>query len=238
MKKFLVKNYKGNLVESLGKFQKAHSDLRITEATQNNNELTIVAEKKMSREELDNFINGLNKGAVQFQYYKKDGSLRNACGTRMEALMADEDIKVLKDELSKPSIDFLIPYYDFQSKGVRKFHVSRFIKIVDTADISGSSAAKVKNAIDKGAFDDFDIKDNCSLVGCLKAVGVVLVGGSSGGSGSKTFGYKEDDKVRFFQDLEYKVRRILHQTSINPTEIDKTVSDISHAVDETLESYS
>ena len=46
MKKFTVKNYKGNLVESLKKFSDSHKGMKIVEAVEKNNELKIVCEVK------------------------------------------------------------------------------------------------------------------------------------------------------------------------------------------------
>lgn len=45
MKKYTVKNYKGNLVESLEKFRKSHRKMRIVEAVENDEFLTIVADE-------------------------------------------------------------------------------------------------------------------------------------------------------------------------------------------------
>jgi hypothetical protein len=44
MKTYKIKNYKGNLVESLSKFQKSHKGMKIVEAAEENDELKIKAE--------------------------------------------------------------------------------------------------------------------------------------------------------------------------------------------------
>lgn len=44
MKTYKVKNYKGNLVESLSKFQKKHKGMKIVEACEDGDELKIKAE--------------------------------------------------------------------------------------------------------------------------------------------------------------------------------------------------
>jgi hypothetical protein len=41
MKKYTVKNYKGNLVESLSKFQKSHKNMKVIEAIEEGNSLKI-----------------------------------------------------------------------------------------------------------------------------------------------------------------------------------------------------
>lgn len=43
-KRYTVKNYKGNLIESLGNFKKKYPKMRIVEATENDNALTVTAE--------------------------------------------------------------------------------------------------------------------------------------------------------------------------------------------------
>jgi len=48
MKKYTVKNYKGNLVESLEKFKKSHEKMRIVEAVEGEDFLTIVADDYLS----------------------------------------------------------------------------------------------------------------------------------------------------------------------------------------------
>ena len=44
MKTYKIKNYKGDLLESVKKFQAKHSDMRIVEATEDGEELRIKAE--------------------------------------------------------------------------------------------------------------------------------------------------------------------------------------------------
>ena len=45
MKTYKVKNYKGNLVESLSKFQKSHKGMKIVEACEDGDDLKIKAEE-------------------------------------------------------------------------------------------------------------------------------------------------------------------------------------------------
>ncbi len=51
MKTFKVKNYKGNLVESLSKFQKSHKGMKIVEACEDGDDLKIKAEESEKLEE-------------------------------------------------------------------------------------------------------------------------------------------------------------------------------------------
>ena len=51
MKTFKVKNYKGNLIESLSRFQKSHKGMKIIEACEEKNELKIKAEESEKIEE-------------------------------------------------------------------------------------------------------------------------------------------------------------------------------------------
>ena len=51
MKTYKVKNYKGNLVESLSKFQKSHKGMKIVEACEDGDDLKIKAEESEKLEE-------------------------------------------------------------------------------------------------------------------------------------------------------------------------------------------
>lgn len=51
MKTYKVKNYKGNLVESLSKFQKSHKGMKIVEAAEDGEELKIKAEESSNDSE-------------------------------------------------------------------------------------------------------------------------------------------------------------------------------------------
>lgn len=51
MKTYKVKNYKGNLVESLSKFQKSHKGMKIVEAVEDGDDLKIKAEESEKLEE-------------------------------------------------------------------------------------------------------------------------------------------------------------------------------------------
>ena len=52
MKTYKVKNYKGNLVESLSKFQEPHKGMKIVEATEEDDELKIKAEAEADENEM------------------------------------------------------------------------------------------------------------------------------------------------------------------------------------------
>lgn len=51
MKKYTIKNYKGNIVESLTKFQKKHPNVKICEATEEEDALKVKCEEKETVEE-------------------------------------------------------------------------------------------------------------------------------------------------------------------------------------------
>ena len=59
MKKYTVKNYKGNIVESLSRFTKSHKGMKIVEAKEENDELKIKAEAVSSStaEDIENGVN-------------------------------------------------------------------------------------------------------------------------------------------------------------------------------------
>ena len=168
---FYIKNYDGNYHRTMREFTQTRPHLVVTETKlSDSSPQELVVEAKMSRDELNDFINGLENGAVQFQYYKKDGTLRNACGTRLPALMADEDVEILRQALAQEKSKFLIPYYDFQKKELRQFHVSRFVKNVDSIAIAGAfEISKVKSCIDSGKFSNFDQLSDPSLYEIIKS---------------------------------------------------------------------
>ena len=166
---FYIKNFDGNYHRTISEFRKARPHLAITETKlSDSSPQELVIEAKLSREELNNFIQKLSSGAVQFQYFKKDGTLRNACGTRMPALMSDEDVQLLEQALAQEKSNFLIPYYDFQKKELRQFHVSRFIKTMQTVPVTDSQVASVKRAIEDGRFGNFDQLRNPSISDILE----------------------------------------------------------------------
>lgn len=51
MKTFKVKNYKGNIIESLSKFQKSHKGMKIVEACEDGKALKIKAEESIDDQE-------------------------------------------------------------------------------------------------------------------------------------------------------------------------------------------
>lgn len=74
MKTYKVKNYKGNLVESLSKFQKSHKGMKIVEACEDGDDLKIKAEESEKIDEavgknvyvIINFDNdGVEDGGVE-----------------------------------------------------------------------------------------------------------------------------------------------------------------------------
>ena len=62
MKTYKVKNYKGNIVESLKKFQEKYPDIKISKASVEDNSLKIVGEKKEKKFEISYSYKVDNKG--------------------------------------------------------------------------------------------------------------------------------------------------------------------------------
>lgn len=88
MKTFKVKNYKGNLVESLSKFQKSHKGMKIVEACEDGEDLKIKAE------------------AVKKTYILCHGVQKADHGSGIEILKADiPSKKELKKEMIKFYVD-------------------------------------------------------------------------------------------------------------------------------------
>lgn len=166
--RFFIKNFDGNYHRTISEFTKSRPNLTIVETSVSDSKpAELIIEAKMSKNELDDFISKLETGAVQFQYYKKDGTLRNACGTRMSELMSPEDIDLLGQALAQEKSKFLIPYYDFQKKELRQFHVSRFVKTVQSVPVVSSQISNVKQAISSGKFSNFDQLRNPSIADIL-----------------------------------------------------------------------
>ena len=94
-------------------------------------------ERKMTRIELDDFYAALEDGIVEFDFIKKDGTLRHAKGTLDPELMPDEnairkqyedageDYDALMLKL-KERKDYMPYFWDLDKGGYRQFHVSRF----------------------------------------------------------------------------------------------------------------
>lgn len=100
-------------------------------------ETELLGERKMSRQELDNFYSALKKGKVEFDFIKKDGTKRHAVGTLdprlmpslhgMKQMYADqgEDYDQLVAKLEQRK-DYMPYFWDLEKGGYRQFHVSRF----------------------------------------------------------------------------------------------------------------
>ena len=96
-----------------------------------------LAERKMTRIELDDFYSKLESGEVEFDFIKKDGSRRHARGTLNQELMPSRDemkriyqeqnvdLDELEARLSQRK-DYMPYFWDLENNGYRQFHVSRF----------------------------------------------------------------------------------------------------------------
>lgn len=76
MKTFKVKNYKGNLVESLSKFQKSHKGMKIVEAVEDGKDLKIQAEGQYDYEppnpELNDIIKTITNAFKEYAAWFND----------------------------------------------------------------------------------------------------------------------------------------------------------------------
>ena len=88
MKRYTIKNYKGNLVESLTKFAKSHTGMRIVEAVEDEDELKVKAE-------------------VEEAYANENGSIKlfeefiNAFAEDIKKAVADEDASTNEESYRK-----------------------------------------------------------------------------------------------------------------------------------------
>lgn len=70
--------------------------------------------------------------AVRFQFKKKDGTIRNAVGTRNLEMMVQEDGKRYEFKTSgKPECPTTLGYWDLEKKAWRSFVLTSFIGIVE-----------------------------------------------------------------------------------------------------------
>lgn len=70
--------------------------------------------------------------AVKFQFVKKDGSIRDANGTRKLELMVQEDGKQYEFKTSgKPECPTTLGYWDLDKKMWRSFTLTQFIGLVE-----------------------------------------------------------------------------------------------------------
>lgn len=68
--------------------------------------------------------------AVKFQFKKKDGSIRDAIGTRKRELMVQEDGKVWEPVgESKPDVPTLVKYWDLTVQSWRCFNVFNLVAV-------------------------------------------------------------------------------------------------------------
>ena len=105
----------------------------------------VICERKMSREELDDFYQKLRTGKVKFSFKKKDGTMRNAVGTLNPALMpSEEEQRRMYDaqrqeepeshqqtfdqmlQMFEDRKEYMIYFWDLEKNAYRQFHVSRF----------------------------------------------------------------------------------------------------------------
>ena len=78
MKKYIIKNYKGNIVESLTKFQKKYPNTKICEATEEDGSLKVTADEKQPVEEAASGF----KLTEAFEMMRKSG--KNLAGIMVE----------------------------------------------------------------------------------------------------------------------------------------------------------
>jgi len=78
MKKYTIKNYKGNLVESLKKFSDSYKGMKIVEAVEDGKDLKIKAVSESTKDEVNNiydsFIDELNAALNSIAEFELDDS--------------------------------------------------------------------------------------------------------------------------------------------------------------------
>ena len=100
MKAFKVKNYKGNIVESLKRFAESHEDMKIVHAFESNDSLKILAEDAAKYEYVTLFKNSQG----MWEVYKKGYSKRGLDKTKANDLLTKRHDK-LYDQRNNANIE-------------------------------------------------------------------------------------------------------------------------------------
>ncbi len=74
----------------------------------------------------------LGLGTVEFEYYKKDGSVRRARGTLCKGVSKEFDYYEYKTEHQKENPFNVFTYYDLDATGFRTFDATRLRRIIET----------------------------------------------------------------------------------------------------------
>ena len=101
MKTYKVKNYKGNLVESLSKFQESYKDMKIIEAVEEGNTLKIKVEEANVKYE---YVTLFKKSQGTWEVYKKGYSKRGLDKTKANDLLTKRHDK-LYDQRNNANIE-------------------------------------------------------------------------------------------------------------------------------------
>lgn len=72
----------------------------------------------------------LGMGKVEFEYYKKDGTVRRARGTLCKGVSKDFDHYEYKTEHQKKNPFGVFKYYDLDTMDFRTFSVTNLIRII------------------------------------------------------------------------------------------------------------
>lgn len=87
---------------------------------------------EMKAEEVMKLESEMMKRAVRFQFVKKDGTIRDANGTRKLELMVQEDGKRYEFKTSgKPECPTTLGYWDLEKKAWRSFVLTSFIGLAE-----------------------------------------------------------------------------------------------------------
>ena len=90
-------------------------------------------EKSINMVDIPTFINMLRTDIVEFQFEKKDGSIRTAYGTRNPKIIADKIGASTSSTIKGKSSDKpgLITYFDMEKVQFRCFAENRFLGVID-----------------------------------------------------------------------------------------------------------
>lgn len=136
MKTYRIKNYKGNLVESIKKFQAKHSEMKIVEATEDGEELKVKAEEPQKVEEAKQYIYALAKvkAALGISSNDKDSyysplAIFTSVDTAKKVakkLNSEHPLAILRYELDNKNVD---------THGDNFKEISRIVRNKETSDL-------------------------------------------------------------------------------------------------------
>ena len=158
MKTYTVKNYKGNLVESLKKFSDSHKGMKIVEACENEDGLKIKAEEpkqkieegvsfsKNDRKMLEAFFLGIERDLSQLpdnEFYRK--FVKYYLNKTLDEEVVREMMKIHKETMKKNQLEFQLDWEeDTADESKEKIDESEEGVVFSISTISGAKPKRTE----------------------------------------------------------------------------------------------